>query len=78
MSVATRVLASCKHVTTKILRAAVILVMVCLAIPIVLGWWCIYLGVAAHIVISIGIWGPPKLFRYEEEENAHDHDHDHT
>lgn len=74
MSFATRVLASCQHVATKIFRAAVIILLVCVALPLVIGWWCLYVAVMAHAAISVAIWGPPTLFRYEEEENAHDHD----
>ncbi len=68
----TRVLAACRRSATLILRAAFIVVLVCFAIPFVIGWWCLYLGAAVYTVISIAVYGPPSLFRYEEE-SAHDH-----
>ena len=73
MSFAARVRDSGKYVVTRILRAAFLVVVVCLAVPFVLAWWFLYAVVAVRTVIAIAIWGPPTLFRYEEEDKAHDH-----
>jgi hypothetical protein len=73
MSFATSARAALRRVATRILRAAFLVVVVCLAVPFVLAWWFLYAVVAVRTVVAIAIWGPPALFRYEEDEKPHDH-----
>ena len=73
MPFVTRALAACRHVASRLSRAATIVAMVCLAIPLMLFGWCFWLTVYAFCAFMLIVSGPPRLFRYEEQHENHEH-----
>jgi hypothetical protein len=67
----TRARSVCKHVGSRILRGAAIVVIVCLAPAMILLSWCFWLVVFVFCFFAVLGSGRRSLFRYSD--NGHDH-----